>query len=258
MTGRHLRGLTDAADVRTMAFRRAMTTLKHAAADNDMAALLGKPGTGKTFAALAFLEKVSAAGRETVFLQSDVTATHTQMTTRLLQKLTGARPTGESFYRTDDVAELLTEHSPVVVVDEAHRAQGRGLDQLVFLKEEAPEWTLILIGSELPALVARVPGARSRLKGRTAEFGALTGAELLATLRDWHPLLRDADPQLLQRIDARYCSGNFRDWAHLLRAAGDANEELRARGKPTHQTLTAQLTGTAVAIAGLDAWEVPA
>jgi Cdc6-like AAA superfamily ATPase len=235
-----------------------MTTLKHAAADNDIAALLGKPGTGKTFAALAFLEKVRATGREAVFMQSDVTATHTQMTTRLLQKLTGTRPTGESYYRSNDLTELLTERSPVVVVDETHRAQARGLDQLVYLKEEAPEWTLVLIGSELAASAARVPGVESRLQGRTAAFSALTGAELLETLRAWHPLLRDADPQLLQRIDARYCSGNFRGWAQLLRAAGDANEELRARGKPTHSTLTANLLGSAVAIAGLDAWEVPA
>jgi hypothetical protein len=180
------------------------------------------------------------------------------MTTRLLQKLTGGRPTGESYYRTDDLAELLDEQSPVVVVDEAHRAQSRGLDQLVYLKEVAQDWTLVLIGSELPTAVARVPGVRSRLRGRTAAFAPLTGAELLQTLKAWHPLLHDADPELLQRIDARYCTGKFREWAHLLRAAEDANEELLARGKPTHRTLTARLVGSAVAIAGLDAWEVPA
>jgi hypothetical protein len=258
VTGRHLRGLTGAADVRTLAYNRATLMLRHAAGDNDIAALLGEPGTGKTFCALACLEEVTAAGRRAVYLQSDVTATHTLMTTRLLQKLTGGRPTGESYHLTDDLAELLAEHSPVVVVDEAHRAQSRGLDQLVYLKETAPEWTLVLIGSELPGAVGRVPGVRSRLRGRTAAFGPLTGAELLETLRAWHPLLRGADPELLQRIDARYCAGNFREWAHLLRAAEDANEELRALGKPTHPTLTARLLGNAVAIAGLDAWEVPA
>ncbi len=258
MTGRHLRGLTGVADVRTRAFRRAMVMLKHATDDNDIAALVGEPGTGKTFAARAFLEEVSAAGRETVFLQSDVTATHTQMTARLLQKLTGSRPTGESFYLTDELAELLTERSPVVVVDETHRAQARGLDQLVYLKENAPEWMLVLIGSELAARAAAVPGVRSRIRGRTAEFGALAGAELLATLRAWHPLLHDADPQLLQRIDARYCSGNFRAWAQLVRSAEDANDELRARGKPTHSTLTTKLLGSAVAFAGFDNWEMPA
>jgi hypothetical protein len=258
VTARHLKGLTGAGDVPTMAFSRGLLMLRHAAADNDMAALLGDPGTGKSFCALAFLEQVAATGRPTVFLQSTVDATHTQMTTRLLHTLTGARPGGESYYRTDDLAELLCEHSPVVVVDEVHRAQGRGLDQLVYLKETAPDWTLVLIGSELAALAARVPGARSRLRGRTAAFAALTGAELLSTLRTWHPLLRGADPELLQRIDARYCHGNFRDWAHLLRAAEDANDELRDRGKPISATLTARLLGTAVAIAGFDAWEVPA
>ena len=50
---------------------------------------------------------------------------------------------------------------------------------------------------------------------RTARFDVLTGAELLTTLHAWHPLLRDADEQLLQRIDARYCHGNFRDWADV-------------------------------------------
>lgn len=258
MIGRHLRGLTGAADVRTLAFNRATLMLRHAARDNDMAALLGEPGTGKSFCALAFLEEMTAAGRPVVYLESDVTATHTLMTTRLLQKLTGGRPAGEGYHLTDDLAELLDEHSPVVVVDEAHRAQSRGLDQLVYLKAVAPEWTLVLIGSELPAAVARVPGVRSRLRGRTAAFGALTGAELLQTLRAWHPLLRDADPELLQRVDARYCAGKFREWAHVLRAAEDANEELRARSKPTHPTLTTRLLGNAVAIAGLDAWEVPA
>jgi hypothetical protein len=258
MTGRHLRGLTGAADVPTLAFNRATLMLRLAARDNDMAALLGESGTGKTFCALAFLETATADGRLAIYLQSDVTATHTLMTTRLLQKLTGGRPSGEGYHLTDDLAELLGEHSPMVVVDEAHRAQSRGLDQLVYLKETSPDWTLVLIGSELPASVARVPGVRSRLRGRTAAFSALTGAELLQTLRSWHPLLHDADPELLQRIDARYCHGNFREWAHLLRSAAAANDELRTRGKPTPSTLTARLLGNAVAIAGLDAWEVPA
>jgi hypothetical protein len=251
---RHLRGLTGAADVRTLAFQRATMMLRHAAADNELAALLGQPGTGKTFCALAFLDAVAASGRRAIFLQSDVTATHTLMTVRLLQKLTGGRPSGEGYH----LAELLEEHSPVVVVDEAHRAQSRGLDQLVYLKETSPEWTLVLIGSELPAAVARVPGVRSRLRGRTAQFTPLQGTELLATLRAWHPLLRDADPQLLQRVDDRYCAGNFRDWANLVRAAQKANQELRDRGKDTFSTLTARLVGSAVAIAGFDAWEVPA
>ena len=116
----------------------------------------------------------------------------------------------------------------------------------------------MLVGSDLPTAAARVAGVRSRLRGRTAAFGALTGAELLNTLHAWHPLLREADPQLLQRIDARYCTGHFRDWAQLLRAAENANAELAARGKPTHATLTTRLLGTAVGLAGFDAWEVPA
>lgn len=95
---------------------------------------------------------------------------------------------------------------------------------------------------------------RSRLKGRTAAFGALSGAELLTTLHTWHPLLREADKELLQRVDARYCRGNFRDWAHLLRGAEQANAALGQRGRPAHQTLTAKLVGLAVAAAGLDAW----
>ena len=258
MIGRHLRGLSDAADVRTLAFNRATAVLRGAVQDNDIAALLGDPGTGKTFCALAFLEQVTAAGRLAVFLQSEPTAAHTQMTVRLLQKLQGGRPHGESYYLADDLGELLAEHSPVVVVDEAHRAQRRGLDQLIYLKETAPEWTLVLIGSDLPAAVSRVPGVRSRVRGRTARFDTLTGAELLTTLHAWHPLLAEADDVLLQRIDARYCTGNWRDWAHLLRAAEDANEQLTARGKPIHRTLTTRLLGHAVALAGFDAWEVPA
>jgi len=255
---RHLKGLAGAADVRTLALNRATLMLRLAADDNDAAALLGESGTGKTFCALAFLEEVAAAGRPAIYLQSDVTATHTTMTARLLQKLTGARPAGEGYHLTDDAAELLVEHSPVVVVDEVHRAQSRGLDQLIYLKETAPDWTLVLISSELSGAVARVAGVRSRLRGRTAAFGALTGAELLETLRAWHPLLGEADAELLQRIDERYCHGNFRTWAQLLRGAEKANQQLRARGKPTHATLTTRLLGSAVAIAGFDAWEMPA
>ena len=258
MVDRHLRGLSDAADVPTLACNRAMLVLRAAARDDDIAAPLGESGTGKTFCALAFLEEMTAIGRLGIYLQSDVTATHTQMTARLLQKLQGGRPTGEGYYLADDLAELLTEHHPVIVVDEAHRAQRRGLDQLVHLKETAPEWTLILIGSDLVSATARVPGLRSRVRGRTASFGELNGKELLTTLHAWHPLLHDADDQLLQRIDQRHCHGNFRDWAQLMRAAEEANEQLHARGKPTHRTLTTKLLGSAVAVAGFDAWEVPA
>ncbi|UOY01643.1 AAA family ATPase [Blastococcus sp. PRF04-17] len=258
MIGKHLRGLTGAADVPTLAFNRATVVLRGAAADNDIAALLGAPGTGKTFCALSFLETVSAAGRLGIFLQSGPTAAHTEMTVRLLQKLRGGRPSGESYYLSDDLGELLCEHSPVVVVDEAHRAQRRGLEQLIYLKETYPEWTLVLVGSELPTALNKAPGARSRIRGRSARFDLLTGAELLATLHALHPLLAEADDQLLQRVDTRYCSGNFRDWASLLRAAEKVNERLAHRGQPVHRTLTAKLVGHAVARAGVDAWEVPA
>ena len=57
-----------------------------------------------------------------------------------------------------------------MVVDEAHRAQRRGPDQLIDLEETAPEWTLVLVGSDRPAAVGRVPGVRSRVRGRTARF----------------------------------------------------------------------------------------
>ena len=43
-----------------------------------------------------------------------------------------------------------------------------------------------------------------------------------------------------------------------MRAAQKANQELGARGKPTHRPLTTRLLGPAVGIAGFDAWEVPA
>jgi Cdc6-like AAA superfamily ATPase len=256
--GRHLRGLTGAADVPTRDLQRALLTLRRAAADNDVAALLGEPGTGKTFAALTFCEQVTADGRRAILLNSDVNASHTLMTIRLVQQLTGSRPDAEGYKLTDDLAQLLEEHSPVIVVDEAHRATRPGLEQLIYLKETAPEWTLVLVGSELPTAAGKSPGIRSRLRGRTAAFAPLSGAELLTTLRAWHPLLRDADPKLLQRADARYCGGRFRDWAQLLRAAEDANEELAARGKPAHPTLNTRLMPLAVGLAGFDAWEVPA
>ncbi|MBM7805369.1 hypothetical protein JOD57_001206 [Geodermatophilus bullaregiensis] len=114
-----------------------------------------------------------------------------------------------------------------MVVEEAHRAQRRSPDRLIDLEETAPEWTLVLVGSDLPAAAGRVPGVRGRVRGRTARFDRGPARSWLSTLHAWHPLLAEADEVLLQCIDARHRTGRRRDRAHLLRAA---------RGQPTHRT----------------------
>ena len=253
---RHPAGLTEAAAVACTTQQRALARMRTAAATNDLALLFGPSGTGKTFAALTFIDEVRATDRLAVYLTTMAAAQYKTVTEQLLEALTQARVKGETYTLANDLLDLLDTLNPVVVLDEAHRARHLGVDQLLYLKERAgPCWTLILVGNGLREACGRDPSLASRAHNRSVAFEPLDRAELLPALRAFHPLLRDTEPELLQRIDARYCRGEWRRWAELTAETVRLHAERVAAGKPPVRALSAKVFRVVAGRLGWDAWD---
>jgi hypothetical protein len=255
---KHPAGLSGAAEVRSVAYLRALQRMRDAAQHNGLVLLLGPSGTGKTFAALSFLEQARADGRTCVYLTTMAAAQSKTITEQLLEALTLCPVKGENYQLSNQLMDLFDLLHPIVVIDEAHRARHLGVEQLLFLRERSgPCWTLILAGNGLRETCGRDASLASRARSCAVAFAPLADAELLKALRAFHPLLADAEPRLLQRIDERYCHGEWRAWASLTAELVTLNTELRAAGKPAMGALTARACQLVAGRLGWDAWEVP-
>ena len=219
---RHLPGLEDAATVTTKTFQKAQLLLAQTVKVNGIAAVSGPPGCGKTFAVDHFVRThPSMRERRWRWLDMPPKPTTKEVTVRLLDTLGERRPRSATEYElTELLAPALNEGHPVIVIDEAQNLKSDGLQQLRYLHDrgQGRSWTLLLVGSTVNQALNGAAELGSRVS-RWVTFTPLTGTEqLLLTLRDWHPMLAAAPPELLLRVDEVYARGNFRLWAQFLQA----------------------------------------
>jgi hypothetical protein len=221
--GRHLTGLDGATTVQTAAFKKAQLLLARTVELNDIAAISGPPGCGKTYAVDHFVHHHPAmTDRPWHWLEMPPKPTTKEVTQRLMRGLglPFTRNTPE-YELTEDLAPHLAGSGRVVVIDEAQNLKAAGLQQLRYLHDRgAWTWTLVLVGSNVDRALSGAAELASRVSA-WVQFTALTDTPLLAALREWHPVLAAMSPQLLLRIDEVHARGNFRFWAQFLRALLD-------------------------------------
>ncbi|MFC8502470.1 AAA family ATPase [Pedococcus sp. NPDC057267] len=225
--------------VPTNAFQKAQAALAATVAVNDIAAVYGPPGSGKTHAVRHFIDNHPAMeGRASHWLQMSYRPTPKELAVRLTREF-GANPGRKPQYElTDLIVEHLTGSNRVIVIDEAHHLPSSGLQYLRYLKDRGgPTWTLVIVGSDIDRALKSAGELRSRVSSAVG-FGPLTGANLLTALRQLHPSLAALDNQTLRDIDNKFPRGNFRDWVHFTRHA----TRLAAGGAITPQVIAATLS----------------
>lgn len=209
-----------ATSIATKQFRKAQVVLAATVADNDIAAVYGPPGSGKSHAVDHFVQHDPAmAGRTCHWLQMSHRPAPKELLHRLLLDLGGTPGRHVHYELTELIVDQLRGSGRVVVIDEAHHLTAAGLQQLRYLHDRcAQTWALILVGSDINRALGSAGELRSRVSGK-AQFTPLTGADMLATVRQLHPALNAVDHDTLRSIDQQFPRGNMRDWVHFTRHA---------------------------------------
>jgi hypothetical protein len=208
---RHYLGLRDAAVLATrdlLLTGRAITDLIESEA---MGAVVGAAGLGKTFA----IEHALAGREEQVIrLTFEARPTMRLVADRLLVALTGAPGRGTRFAMTDQLLNRLSDRRRLVVIGEAQNLNRDCFEYLRHLHDDPfTRFALLFDGGDgCWEVLAREPMLRSRIYRRVA-FRALSDADVLALIPDYHPIYAGVDPELLVLINEKAANGRLRSWA---------------------------------------------
>jgi DNA transposition AAA+ family ATPase len=219
---RHFLELSDAATVPTEAYlltRRTVSDLFEASA---MGAVHGEAGTGKTFAVEDAL--ASSTEIETCWLSFPSRPTMRLVTTTLLAALSRSATSHDRnrFEATAEIVDILSHEPRVIVVDEAQRLNRECIEFLRHVHDyPTTRFALVLVGGDgCWEVLSREPMLRSRIYRRVV-FRPLGRRQVLAMVRQYHPLYRNISDELVHFIDDNFAHGNFRSWAAFTRSAQD-------------------------------------
>jgi hypothetical protein len=165
---RQLPGLPTAEQVATRSFQLTQVTLARVVHYNDIGVLSGPPGCGKTYALEAFLAKAAAqAGHEYSYLEMPVARAVKEFNFRMLNAILGGCDDKQTNYQlTDQLAATLHGNNRIVVVDEAHNLNVKGLQRLRHLHQTGEfTWTLILAGATIAQSLFGAEELKSRADG---------------------------------------------------------------------------------------------
>ena len=225
---RHYLGLRDAAVLAT----RHLLMTGHAVADlinnEAMGAVVGAAGLGKTFAIAHALESRT---EPFVHLTFEARPTMRLVADRLLNALTGAPWSGTRFAMTAELLERLSERRRLVVIGEAQNLNRDCFEYLRHLHDDpATRFALLFDGGDgCWEVLAREPMLHSRIYRRVA-FTALSDRDVLTLIPGYHPIYREADPELLLLIDDKVAHGRLRSWAAFTHTAAAICRSNGARG----------------------------
>ena len=206
--------------VPTKQFQKAQLGLAATVRSNDIAAVYGPPGSGKTHAVRHFINHdPGMTGRRAHWLQMSYRPSPKELAYRLTEQL-GANPRGRTQYElVDFIVDHLRDSHDVLVIDEAHHLPSAGLQQLRYLHDRGESsWSLVLVGSDIGKALNSAGELRSRVSAAMA-FTPLTDQDLVIALRQLHPALDALGNATLRDIDSKFPRGNFRDWVHFTQHA---------------------------------------
>ncbi|WP_079002043.1 ATP-binding protein [Streptomyces sp. AS58] len=118
--------------------------------------------------------------------------------------------------------DVLAARDHLLVVDEAQRLDSGCFEYLRYLFDDphARLAIVLVVGERGQAVLRRQKMLVSRT-GVSLQIPLLTSADVAEVIPRFHPLWHEADRDALERLDARWCRGNFRRWAqathHALR-----------------------------------------
>jgi hypothetical protein len=196
-----------------------------------MGVVHGRAGVGKSFAVQAALERLQRhpfgpSGRAPARVVTAIFP-HAPTTLRvvldLAHVLLAEPPQRATRFRMQDfIIDELSRQPHLLVIDEAQRLTRNAMEVLRYCFDDPrTQLALLLVGGDgCWEVIAREPMLMSRVF-RRRQFRPLPGAQVPSILRTYHPFYRDADDELLQRVDAEYAHGIWRAWAAFTLTATD-------------------------------------
>lgn len=246
MTYQHYLNLPEAATLATPDLQHVERDLLDIINNQAMGVVHGAAGTGKTFAVDVALERYRRSLRRPQpdthpqsgpaggWLGDRLPPTivylvfpHAPTMLRVARNLATAlipwlpeRPRATRFELQDIVLEELTITPTLLIVDEAQRLTRHAMEVLRFFYDNREtQLSLLLVGGDgCWTVICREPMLRSRVY-RHRHFASLPAQDVPTMMAAYHPLYRDADPDLLADVDAEFAHGNWRAWAKFTATA---------------------------------------
>jgi DNA transposition AAA+ family ATPase len=214
---RHHLGLRGAEVLATRHLLMTRQALSDVIDSEAMGAVVGPAGLGKTF---AIEHAIETRAEPAITLTFEARPTMRLIADRLLHLLTGAPGHGTRFAMTDQLMNRLSERRRLVVIGEAQNLNRDCFEYLRHLHDDpATRFALLFDGGDgCWEVLAREPMLHSRIYRRVA-FTPLTDLDVSGLIPGYHPIYHDADPELLQRIDAKAAHGRMRSWAAFTHTA---------------------------------------
>ena len=211
---RHYQGLKNARTIETASFLATEQAIDRIRLTTALMAVIGGPGTGKTFAIRQILRTRSDIDH--VWVQFPMESTPRLVSQKLVEALTGERlpKIEQNEILRQRAIELLQKRKPLVVIDEAQNLNKACIEGLRYLHDVSGcSFPMILAGGDGCWDVLR---AERMLKSRILDFvrhRALSEEEVEEIIPTYHPIYETMNLQLIKNIDARRCQGEFRIWA---------------------------------------------
>lgn len=200
---------------KTLLFKRGVMTAQLVMKGNGIAAIEGVPGTGKTTCA----RYVAATAKRPCAI---ATMPHRPAPLDLLRhtyrEVTGFQSAKNvtRFELQSELLEILADWRGVLIVDELQNTEASAMQELVWLYEETQHaFGLVIVGSTVLTAVKRHPQLATRIMGAVT-FAPLRDQELLDTLAELDPRLRDTGRERLLRHDEKCARGLMRTWVKTI------------------------------------------
>lgn len=235
--GRHFLDL-DAGVVRTEAYALCQRAVADVIEAGAMGIVHGQAGAGKTF---AVEDAVAATGEQAVFLAFASRPTMRGMAEELCARLFDFEPGRAERKSLTRLLRARLDIEPVlIVVDEAQRLNRECFEFLRYLHDPAERGLggvarrspmLLVGGDQAWGVLASDPMLRSRVY-RRVHCRRMRPEQVLAWMPRFHPLYREATPELLSFVDHHCGHGLFRNWSAFTRTVLDV---LGAYGELTQE-----------------------
>jgi hypothetical protein len=189
---------------------------------NGIGIFWGDPGTGKDFAVAHGREQLNITEESWIRLRFAHAPTEGEICSQLFTALSGDEPaaTRHCGKRLDEIADIQQQKHQAIIIEEAQHWARVGFGVLRQIYDQSEEaFPLLLIGSEdFPAKLGRFGCLDRRAIGRQ-HFKSLSRPDVLEHLPGYHPLYRDAKPEVIAMVDQALCHGRLGYWAAFTHKA---------------------------------------
>jgi Cdc6-like AAA superfamily ATPase len=216
----HLSGTDSASLVKTTRLQQVAAGMSSLFDHGGVIILDGPPGLGKTAATKVLGRRLDMEKR---LLAMPNRPKGKETTARILTALSGQRANMRlsEFELLEDIVAWVSDRPVLLAIDEAQHLNRESFRQLRYLQDhDQTNLLLVFVGVNVSREMQRLcPELLNRVQ-RTIKFVPYSKPEMVAFLRDYHPLYTNTSPDVYPLL-LKEIKGNLRNAAKLLSAALD-------------------------------------